>query len=251
MTTPTTTDPAGRVINILQLAIKTPHQRSFLHFWANGFGLQPDNVVEIYYNLGLFRDLVEDVDRTIRQIPDIRHEQYLKAVDQLRTTIAQPNLQTAWNAHTRVLEMIINGLEFASERLQAHSPEPELPPSELEAIRNQAAELIQKLESSKTIPKRLKLILFDLLHGVQRSIDQYKFRGIRGVREEVFIIFSRIQEHYPDFAQSKDEPEVKGFFALLKKVDKITAALLHVKELIWIVAPLLPAIPTVIQHLLQ
>lgn len=177
--------------------MKTPPQRSFLHFWANGFGVDPNKIVEIYYNLGLFRNLVEDVDRTIRQIPDIRHEQYLKTVDQLRTTIAQPNLQAAWNAHVRVLEMIINGLEFASERLQAHSPEPELPASELDAIRKQTAELIQKVESSKTIPKRLKLILFDLLNGVQRSIDQYSFRGIRSVREEVFIIFSRIQEHYP------------------------------------------------------
>jgi len=248
---PTSTDPAARVVKILQLAMKTPHQRSFLHFWATGFELTPDNIVDIYYNLGLFRDLVDDVERTIKQIPDIRHDQYLKPVTQLRTTIAQPNLQSAWNQHVRVLEMIINGLEFASERLQAYSPEPELPPSELEAIRIQTAELIQKLESSKTIPKRLKLIIFDLLNSVQRSIDQYRFKGIRGVRQELFVIASRLQEHFPDFAQAKDEPEVKGFFALLKKIDAITAAALHVKELIWVVVPLLPAIPTVIQHVLQ
>jgi hypothetical protein len=147
--------------------------------------------------------------------------------------------------------MIINGLEFTSERLQAYSPEPDLPPSELEAIQKQTAELIKKLQSSETIPPRLKLIIFDLLNAVQRSIDQYSFKGIRGVRQELFIIASQIQEYFPDFEQAKNDPEVKGFFALLKKIDSVTAAALKVKELITSVAPLLPAIQPTLQHLLN
>ncbi len=251
MAAPSVTDPAARTVKILQLGMRTPPQRSLLHFWATAFNVDPNNVVDIYYNLGLFRDLVDDVERMIKQIPDIRHEQYLKGIAQLRTTVAQPNLQAGWQEHLRVLEMIVNGLEFASERLQAYSPEPDLPPSELETIRKQTAELIQKLESSETIPKRLKLIIFDLLSAVQRSIDQYRFRGIRGLRQELFVIASQIQEHFPDFEQAKDEPEVKGFFALLKKIDAVTAAALHVKELLWALSPLLPATPSVVQHLLQ
>src|SRR5207244_4489831 len=123
-----------------------------------------------------------------------------------------------------------------------------LPPSELDEIRKQATELIEKLESSETIPKKLKLILFDLLSSVQRSINEYRFRGIRGVRQELFVIASRIQEHLPEFEKAKNTSEVKGFFSLLKRIDSVTAAALHVKELISAVAPLLPLVPAPLEH---
>src|ERR1051326_2544974 len=148
MTTQSVTDPAARAVKILQLALQTQAQRSFLHFWANAFAVDPKNVVEIYYNLGLFRDLVEDIERAIKQVPDSRHDQSLKVIAQLRSTISQPNLQASWHQHRQVFEIIITGLEFVSERLQAHSPEPDLPTSELEALKEQTTQLIKQLESS-------------------------------------------------------------------------------------------------------
>ena len=252
MEPPHTTDPAARLIAILQAGLQAQPGDTYLRFWAVAFNVDANNPVDIYYHLGLLRQLVDDVENAIKQVPHIRRpDQYLKPLAQLRTTIAQPNLQTQWHHQRELLTMIVNSLEFASERLQEYSPEPDLPPSELENIRKQTSDLIEKLHSSTTIPKRLKLILFDLLNAVQRSIDQYRFRGVRGLRQELFVIVSRVQEHFPDFEQAKDEPEVKGFFGLLKKIDATTAAALHVKELIAAVAPLLPAITTVVHHLLH
>ncbi len=252
MTPPQTTDPAARLITILEAAVQTRAHTSYLQFWANAFGLDAKDVPAIYHNLALLQQLVDDVETGIKKAPHItRPEQYLEPLTQLRGIIAQPNLQAPWQRQRELVSMLINSLRFASERLQEYSPEPDLPPSELEAIHKQVADLIQRLHSSEKIPKALKLILFDLLNSVQRSIDEYRFRGIRGVREQLFLIASQIQQHSPEFEKAKDAPEVSDFFALLKKIDTLTAAALHVKELICVVAPLLPAISTVVQHLLQ
>ena len=212
------TDPAARLITILQAAVQTRAHTSYLQFWATAFTLDAKNVPAIYDNIALLQQLVDDVEAGIKKAPHItRPEQYLEPLTQLRAIIAQPNLQAQWHQQRELLSMIINSLRFASERLQEYSPEPELPPSELEAIHKQVTDLIQKLHSSETIPKALKLILFDLLNAVQRSINEYRFRGIRGVREQLFVIASQIQQHSPEFEKAKDAPEVKDFFALLKK----------------------------------
>lgn len=247
-----TTDPAARLITVLEKAVRTSPQHSYLHFWATAFDIDAKDVLAIYHYLGLTQQLIDDVEAGIKKVPHIkRPDQYLQPLTQLRSIIAQPNLQGAWAQHREVVSMIINSLQFASERLQEYSPEPELAASELEAIQKQTTELINNLHSSETIPRALKLILFDLLNGVQRSINEYRFRGIRGVREQLFVIASQIQQHYGELDKAKDEPEVKGLFALLKKIDTVTGAALHVKELICVVAPILPAIPPVVQHLLQ
>lgn len=250
MSTLQTTDPAARLIAILDKALTTAPNQAYLNLWATAFDLDVKSVPEIYEQIALLQQLVGDVEAAIRKVPHIKHpDQYLEPLTKLRAIIAQPNLQSAWRQKREVLLMIINSLRFASERLQEYSPESVLPASELEAIAKQTAELINKLHSSETIPRALKLILFDLLNGVQRSIAEYRFRGIVGVREQLFVIASQIEQHPDEFEKEKDAPEVKGFFTLFKRIDTVTAAILHVGDLISKVRYLLPAIPVLLDHL--
>ena len=177
-----TTDPATRLIAIFRAGITAPQGQPWLNFWAIAFNLPAENILDIYRSLDLTRELIDDTEKAIKELPDIRHEQYLRPLAPIRNILSRPNIHEAWHGQLGVIEMAINGLEFASERLQAHAPEVDLPASELDEIRRQTSEMIKVLENSQTIPKSLKLILFDLLSSVQRSISEYKFRGIRGVR---------------------------------------------------------------------
>lgn len=245
---PTITDPAARLIAILETAVTDQPNQSHKKLWARVFKVQDTNLIAIHRGLDCLRDLVDDVEREIEQIPDIKHEQYVKVLPPLRQIISKSNLDQACAPDIAVLQMIINGLEFASERLQHSAPEPLLPQSDLDALRQQAKELLKTLEKSETVPRKLKLILFDLIKAIQRSIDEYRFRGIRGVRRELFIVASQIQEHLPEFEAAKNAEEVKGFFKLLKKIDSVTAAALHIKELLSSAAPLLPMIPALLEH---
>ena len=69
------------------------------------------------------------------------------------------------------------------------------------------------------------------------------------MREQLFVIASQIEQHSDEFEKEKDAPEVKGFFTLFKRIDTVTAAMLHVGELISKVPYLLPAIPVLLDHL--
>lgn len=233
------TDPAERLIEILRQALTTPVNQSFLTMWRHAFDEPQADVIKVYEWLSLVRQLVDDVERGIKAIPDIRHDVFLKFLPQLRSILSRENLGEAWQSHRVVLEMIINALEFASERLQHNSPEPKLPDSELESLRAQAREMLDALNSSTTIPRSLKLLLFDLVSSIERSINEYRFRGIRGVRQQLFVVASQIQEHLPEFEQNKEVPEVRSFWKFIKHVDSVSAVALRVKELITSVGPML------------
>jgi hypothetical protein len=246
------TDPAARLIDILQLGLeKTAANQAFQNFWANALNVQPEDRVGLHRGLSLLRVLVDDIESGIRQIPDIRHEQYLKNLPLLRDLLSRINLGEGWSTETNVLRMIVNSLEFASERIQAYSPEAILPASELEGIRQQAAELLESLDKSTTLPRDLKLILFDLVKGILRSVDEYRFRGIRGVRRELFAVASVIQEHLPTFQQNKDAEEVRGFLKFLKRVDSVTSIALKVKELLGATAPFLNQLPALLENAMR
>ena len=228
------TDPAARLLAILEKGLNADRNQDWVAFWATAFGIPRENTLDLYRGLDLTRELIDDVKAAINQVPDIRHEQYLRALNPIEEILRRPNLHEAWaNSHGEIV-MIINGLRFASECLQTHSPEPEIEATELQTLEQQVTELITTLEQRTTIPKSLKVILFNLLQSVHRNTGEYRFRGIRGLRRQLFVVASQIQENFSEFEKAKKEPEVKGFFTLLKKIDSITAAALHVKELSWL-----------------
>ena len=217
-----------------------------MKIWKKVFDLQGDDVIEVYHRLALLRDLTDDLERSIKQVPDIRHEQSFKVLPELRGIISRPNLGEGFDSHRAVLKMIMNALEFASERLQHVAPEPVLPKAELDSLRTQAELLLASLGESKGLPKSLRLILYLISSRQFSEASMSMFCGIRGVREQLFVVASKIQEHMPEFEESQTNPEVVGFWRLFKNVDSVTAAILHVKELIGIAAPLLPAL---VEHL--
>lgn len=248
----TFTDPAARLIQILQTGLDhTAANQAFQNFWANALEVQPEDRIALHRGLGLLRVLVDNIESGIRKIPDIRHEQYLKNLPLLRDLLSRTNLGESWTSEANVLRMIVNSLEFASERIQANDPEPVLLPSELDGIRKQADELLQLLEKSTTLPRELKLILFDLVKGILRSVDEYRFRGIRGVRRELFAVASVMQEHLPTFQKHKDAEEVRGFLKFLKRVDVVTSTALKVKELVGASAPFLNQLPALLENAMK
>jgi hypothetical protein len=60
------TDPAGRLIAILQADLQAKSGHSYLQFWATAFKVYVKNPVGIYYNLCLLRLLVDDVENAIK-----------------------------------------------------------------------------------------------------------------------------------------------------------------------------------------
>jgi hypothetical protein len=241
-------DPAARLIGVLQNALAQSANTTLAKMWSKTFGLGEDDYVGIYHGLYILNDLCVEVERAIIQLPNIRHEQYLKVLPKLKGILARPSLQENWDKSRPILQMVCDALEFSSERLQALAPEPVIPESELSAIRMQAEALLDLLTKSSEIPHNLKTLLFDIVKALLRSIDEYHFRGIRGVRRELFVVASQIQENLSQFEKNSDAKEVTTFFSFFKKIDSITSTALKVKELLGAVAPLLMQVGPLVEH---
>lgn len=65
------TDPAERLIAVLKAALGTNPNQPFLQMWRVAFGEPQADVIKIYEWLALIRDLVDDVERGIKNVPDI------------------------------------------------------------------------------------------------------------------------------------------------------------------------------------
>jgi hypothetical protein len=247
----TVSDPAARLIAVLRTALQQAASTQFASMWAKTFGIADDDFVGIYYGLHRLNELCLEVERAIMQVPDIRHEQYLKALPRLKGVLARPNLQENWDQSRPILQMVCDALEFSSERLQAYAPEPVIVQSDLEELRTQASALLDLLTKSSGIPHSLRLLLFDIVKALLRSIDEYHFRGIRGVRRELFVVASQIQENLSQFEANKDTKEVATFFSFFKKLDSITSSALKIKELVGAVAPLLTQMVPLLEHAIR
>ena len=79
MSTLQTTDPAARLIAILDKALTTSPNQAYLNLWATAFDLNVKSVPEIYEQIGLLQQLVDDVEAAIKKVPHIKHpDQYLE-----------------------------------------------------------------------------------------------------------------------------------------------------------------------------
>jgi len=147
--------------------------------------------------------------------------------------------------------MAVNGLEFCAERLQAYNPETVIEQTELDEIRKQVDDLLEKVKSSESLPVKLKYVLFDLLAALRRAIDEYQIRGTRGLRRELFVIVAQFEDNWELVVKNEDKEEVRGFFKILKEVDKATSVAARVKELIAPIAPYIPILTEGFHHLLK
>jgi hypothetical protein len=243
------TDPAARLITLLERGLEAPANAHYLTVWQGVFQLDKPDAVAIHHGLDMLRDLIDDVQRGIMQISDLRHETYLKPLEILRSILSRETLKEPWHPNRPAYELALNALEFCSDRLQANSPEEVIEQDELGAIRMQVEELLTQLKDSDSIPRKLRLLLFDLLEAIRRSIDEYLFRGTRGLRKQLFLTFAQLEEHTGELQMHKDTKEVSGFFRVLSKFDQLTSAALKVKQLASAAAPYLPLLTHAGEHL--
>ena len=143
-TEPEITDPAARLISLLSRALPVEPGQHYLTLWQRVFELPTADVIEIHHGLDLLRDLIDELERGIMQISDIKHAVFLKPLPALRALISQVNLQANWGGSKPSLEMALSELNFCSERLQARNPETKIEPDALDEIRAEVNDLINK-----------------------------------------------------------------------------------------------------------
>jgi hypothetical protein len=119
-------------------------------------------------------------------------------------------------------EEVLTTIQFCSEKLSKVAPEGPLSVEDLASISDQVNRLGEQLGSSD-LNKQLRIILLDLVESMRQAIAEFRVRGPKGLRQELFHILERLQRALPLLEKNKDTPEVRTLWDVLGKFDTVTS----------------------------
>jgi hypothetical protein len=229
-------NPADRLYSILE-RVRKSRDHFVRSVWAEALGIDKDDLHQLFYHLFLTRQLLDEVEKQIKSIPNLRHDIYLKRFDRIRRAISPTEIDAVF-ASSQLDEATMASLEFCAERLSLTYPETMPPDDELEALRN-AIDSLKEQILSESIDHDLQIILLDLVESMRRAIHKYMFSGVEGLRQELFSILERLQKYYPIFKQHSNEPVVQEFWNILTRFDTLTSICLNVPQILGGISKLL------------
>ncbi len=240
----TNTNPAGRLYNVLLQAVQASNKNKSVGIrrkqdviWAEVFDIKSPPLTErdtstvgIYYHLALLRQLLDESERKIKTVPDISHDVYLRDFLRIREALSPANLNGDWSEHL-INHSSLTSLEFCSELLSRLRPEQIPSDEQLRELRDDVSSLMERILTENLDPE-LKLVLLDLLESMNRAISEYRFRGGQGLRQELFLILGRLQEHFSAFHQHSKNPVVESFWGIITRYDALTSFCLNVPQVL-------------------
>lgn len=222
---------AARLYRILLELKALPGSIPMVEAWARVFEVDASDGALVYSNLVRLNDTLADIERDIR-LQEVDHDIYLQYFPKIRTLLSHPNLQTHLNQHSPLLgEEVLTTLQFCSEKLSKTAPEGLISAEDLALITEQVKKLGDQLASSQ-LNKQLKAVLLDLVESMRQAIAEFRVRGPKGLRQELFYILERLQRALPLLEESKDTPEVRTLWDVLGKFDTITSLAVNAPTII-------------------
>jgi hypothetical protein len=227
---PPTDNPAQRLLDILNQA--RPMQNTHvIKIWAGIFGFKEDDFPACYRALGHLNGLVDSIETRIRQLPDLKHDLYLRDLPTIRSVLCPVTLQQNWSELKRPLDQgVLTGLEFCANELSKNHEEDPIPEEELQKLRAEFANIFKDVSNAE-ISSNLKLILFDLLGSAILAIDQYKILGNDGIKKSVAYMVGMLTLHQQEFLAAKREGLVKRALAAVNRLGNAVTVASRVKEI--------------------
>jgi hypothetical protein len=222
---------AARLYKILLELKSMPRDLTMAKAWATIFQVNPEDGALLYSNLVRLNDTLTEIERDIR-LQDVDPDIYLQHFPKIRALLTYPNLQAGINQHTALLgEEVLTTLQFCSEKLSKTAPEGSILPEDLSSILNEINGLNEQIESSD-LNKQLKAILLDLVESMRQAIAEFRIRGPKGLRQELFYILERLQRALPLLQADKDTVAVRTLWDVLAKFDTITSLAVNAPTII-------------------
>jgi hypothetical protein len=198
------TNPARRLHEILTATNAQNASTSARAVWSATLGIKGNDVIAVFRQLVAISELTDEIEQAIREIPNINHETYLQHFPQLRSVLAFPQLDTPWSEMQRLFgPHAIRDLEFCADKIDERHTEEALGDDELAKLSSEVGDLFTEVEASDIDPK-LRRILLELLALIQRSINEYRIHGNKGLRT---VLARALGELLLEYQQVKKEPE--------------------------------------------
>lgn len=230
------TNPAGRLHDLLRAAQSKSDKEPARNVWAAVFGVDPKDRGQLLKMLADLIDLVHDTKAALERLDGIDHGLFLRPFKKIETALSRLNLDATWNNWKQHLdEPTLQALQFCSHELGKSVAVGRIDEEELSNILGEVERLSKKVIEID-LPVRLKETLASNLEKTRYAILVYKIRGIDGIEEELERGLGSLFLHRDAIENAQDDEQSKGtlkaFVDILVRLHKIVAFARDTKELV-------------------
>lgn len=229
------TDPAGRLHDLLESARKQPESKRAREALGVVFDVESKDTESL---LRLLADLImlsQQTKSRIKSLDDIAHDIYLKPFPNIEKLLSTLNLDASWKPYRELLsEPTLYGLKFCSDKLSRIDRIEKIDKSEIGAIQEQLASLVEEILNSEIDPYVKELLLRNL-EGLRQALIAYRVRGLEGIEREVEAGLGSIFVNKSKIEKSTLEDNtgrfLRAYIALLDVTNKTISTAKNLKEL--------------------
>jgi hypothetical protein len=178
------------------------------------------------------QELVEEVPRRINSIAGINKELLLRRYSKIEEATQINNLNDSWiNYRQHLDEATMTNLAFCAEELSRYETEKPIDQETLVNLDREINELINKIHNEEFLDPILKTILLDQLTIILRSIQEYRIRGAKGLRESLAYFYGMFFFNHKLLNKEKDRNIIKETLGWIWKVTNIILSAYNLTEI--------------------
>ena len=226
-------NPAGRLYTVFLNAkrLQPPDSTNVLEVYADALSMQAGHIIDPFDGIHQMRQLVRETRDGI-EVLDVDHEPYSATLAMVEAALdSRTMLGETWKRHNdRLSEALMLTLQFVSGALSKSRGEALVESKVLSELQADIESISEKILQSN-LPNDLREFFVDSLQRIRTAILEYRLRGPQAVRSVVDSTFGAAFRHREEIDAERDNPVVRGFFAVFKKAEDMIAVAFKAKQL--------------------
>lgn len=218
-------NPAGRLSDILHLALTYPQDKTLKVVWAGIFNINPDQTGLVLQMFAETISLVTETKKSIERIDDVDHELFLEPFKQIDLLFSRINMDAPWKNYLQYLDdKTLYGLRHASDKLSRVSGYKIIPENEIESIYSEIDQLLVEVIRSD-FPEELKALFQKNLESLMHALLVYRIHGIDGLTNEldraIGSLIRNNQKKYSGYDKSPHQDHFKKLWEILININTL------------------------------
>jgi len=225
-------NPAGRLYHILHKANGIDPNTLTKEVWRKVLDAEYLTENEFLKRLIFLQELVEEFPKRIKSIEGLNTDLLLRRYNKVEQATQINNLSASWNNYRQHLdEATMTNLAFCAEELSRYENVRPIDQETLVNFDREVNELINKIQAEESLDPILKTILLDQLTIILRSIQEYRIRGAKGLRESLAYFYGMFFFNHKLFAKEKERDIIKETLGWVWKVTNVTLSAYKLVEI--------------------
>lgn len=195
-------NPAGRLLDILQLAMQQQDNAKLRSVWATVCGVPDSDTSAVLDVLADVIKLSNEAKAALEAVDQTEDKIFVEPFKNIEPFFSEINLENPWHVYKkRLTEATLKGLRYGAYELSRQSPYKVVKATDLEALQSDLSSLMDKVTDSD-LPPELKSAIFRRLEGVHHSLRLFSVNGPEGLQEAIDSVVGALVMHSAQIAAS-------------------------------------------------